>query len=145
MNFPKTASDVKHEILLSSDKSKEFGDLRIRQLIHILSEVEPEVIVEGVVQIFENGGRTDRYSQEQEFAGKILETINPKSCKDLKEVLLRVLKNWDKSVEQLPFWLRDNYGIGKLEETFAKLDLNEIEAGKLNTIRWWLHMNKTSA
>jgi hypothetical protein len=36
MKLPETAYDVEKEILLSSDKSRELGDLRIRQLINIL-------------------------------------------------------------------------------------------------------------
>mgnify|MGYP003537221447 CR=1 FL=1 len=145
MKFPETAEDVKREILISSDKHKELGDLRIRQLIKILPKVNCEIIVEGVIKIFEQTNNLDTYSQDQEFAGKILEEINPKSEKDLKHTLLRVLRNWDKSVEQLPFWLRDNYGLEKLKETFAELRLTEQESDKLKTIKWWLHMDEASA
>jgi hypothetical protein len=145
MKFPDTADDVEQEILLSSEKFRELGDLRIRQLIHILPKVNSEIVLEGVIRVFEKGGGADRYSEDQEFAGKVLESINPKSQKDLEEVLLRVLKNWDKSVEQFPFWLRDNYGIEKLKETFAKLELTDIEMDKLKTIKWWLHLSDASA
>jgi DNA-binding transcriptional regulator GbsR (MarR family) len=142
MKFPMTADEVEHEILLSSDKFKELGDLRIRQFIKILPKANHEIVAEGVIRVFERGGGTDKYSQEQEFAGKVLEIIKPKSRKEIKEVLLRVLKNWDKSVEQFPFWLRDNYGIEKLKETFAQLELTETEMDKLKTIKWWLHLNE---
>ncbi|MEX6691055.1 hypothetical protein QTN47_26335 [Danxiaibacter flavus] len=138
MKFPKTAEDVEREILISSDKYKELRDLRIRQLIHILPKADPELVVEGVIRVFEKGAGADKYSEEQEFAGRVLESVNPKSEKDLREVLLRVLKNWDKSVEQLPFWLKNNYGIEKLKETFAELELTELETDKLRTIKWWL-------
>ena len=107
MKFPETADDIESEILISSDKSKELGDLRIRQLIKILPKVNSEIIVEGVIRIFEIGKSVESNSQDQEFAGKVLEDINPTSKKDLKEILQRVLKNWDKSVEQFPFSLRD--------------------------------------
>lgn len=145
MKFPETADDVEQEILLSSGKFRELGDLRIKQLIHILLKVNSEIVVEGVIRVLEKGGGADKYSQEQEFAGKVLEGINPKSQRDVKEVLARVLKNWDKSVEQFPFWLRDNYGIDKLKETFADLELTEAERDKLKTIKWWLHLNENNA
>ncbi|MDH4460585.1 MAG: hypothetical protein QE277_04125 [Flectobacillus sp.] len=141
MKFPETADDIESEILISSDKSKELGDLRIRQLIKILSKVNSEIIVEGVIRIFEIEKSVESNSQDQEFAGKVLEKINPESKKDLKEILQRVLKNWDKSVEQFPFWLRDNYGVNKLKETFADLELSDYEADKLKTIKWWLQIN----
>jgi phytoene dehydrogenase-like protein len=145
MKFPETAEDVEQEILVSSYKYKELGDLRIRQLIHILPKANPEIVAEGIIRVFEKGGGADTYSQDQEFAGKVLESINPKSQKDAMEVLKRVLKNWDKSVEKLPFWLRDNYGIDKLKETFAELQLNEVEKDKLKTIKWWLQLTEASA
>ena len=141
MKFPETADDVEHEIILSSHKSKELGDLRIRQLIHILPKADPEIVVEGVIRILEKGGGADTYSKEQEFAGKVLASISPKTQRNLNELLLRVLKNWDKSVEQFPFWLRDNYGVDKLKETFAELELTELEMDKLKTIKWWLQLN----
>ncbi|RPD43410.1 hypothetical protein [Paracnuella aquatica] len=145
MKFPETADDVEREILISSDKYKEVRDLRIRQLIHILPKVNSEVVVEGVIRVFEKGGGANTYSQDQEFAGKVLESINPETQRHPTEVLQRVLKNWDKSVEQFPFWLRDNYGIDKLKEAFAELELTEIEKDKLNTIKWWLHLNESKA
>jgi hypothetical protein len=145
MKFPETAEDVKQEILVSSHKYKELGDLRIRQLIQILPKANPEIVAEGVIRVLEKGGGNDSYSQDQEFAGKVLENINPKSQKDAVEVLQRVLQNWNKSVEQFPFWLRNNYGIDKLKEVFAELELNEIEKDKLNTIKWWLQLNEASA
>jgi len=145
MKFPETANDVEKEILLSSDKAKEVGDLRIEQLIHILPKVNPEIVIEGVVRVLENRNRIETHFRDQEFAGKILEKVNPQSKKDLKEVLLRVLKNWNKSVEQFPFWLRDNYGVNKLIETFAELDLTETERDKLRTIKWWLQISDASA
>jgi len=136
---------VEREILISSDKYKELRDLRIRQLIHILPKVDSEVVVEGVIRVFEKGSGTNTYSQDQEFAGKVLESINPKTQRHPTEVLQRVLKHWDKSVEQFPFWLRENYGIDKLNETFAELELTEIEKDKLDTIKWWLHLNENKA
>lgn len=141
MRLPQTARDVKEEILQSSEKSKVLGDLRIRQLINILPKVDSEIVLEGVIQVFEVGNGSDRFSEDQEYAGKVLELINPKSERNPTEILLRVLKNWDKSVEQFPFWLKNNYGIDKLTETFAGLELTQIERDKLKTIKWWLQMN----
>ena len=77
MKLPETSEDVQTEILISSDKARELGDLRIRQLIKILPKVDSEVIIEGVIKVFETEGRPDKY-QDQEFAGRVLRTIKPK-------------------------------------------------------------------
>jgi phytoene dehydrogenase-like protein len=144
MRFPETADDVEKEILISSDKVGDLGDLRIRQLIHILRKVNSEIIVEGVIRVFENDSRPETHFQDQEFARKVLESVNPRSQKEIKEILTRILKNWDKSVEQLPFWLRNNYGVDKLKEAFVKLELSQFEEDKLKTIKWWLQLEASA-
>ena len=144
MKLPETSEDVQTEILISSDKARELGDLRIRQLIKILPKVDSEVIIEGVIKVFETEGRPDKY-QDQEFAGRVLRTIKPKSQKDLKDFLKRTLDNWDKSVEELPFWFRDNYGLDKVKDTFDEIELTENQKDKLKTMKFWLQLKAASA
>lgn len=134
MKFPTTAEDVKTEILISADLR---GELHIDQLIRILPKVDPEIIIEGVIQVIETTGRMNPF-WDQEMAGKILETLKPRSEMDPKGILKRTLKSWDKSVEQLPFWLRNNYGLETVKRIFDQLELDETETEKLNTMKWWL-------
>ena len=129
MKFPLTALDVKNEILLSSNNK-----LRIRQLIHILQNVDSEIIVEGIIQVFE----IEESYENQFVACEILNTLKPKSKKELKEVLLRTSKNWNKSVNHLPFWFLENYGLETVMQTFKEFDDNE----KINTMKWWLNIKK---
>ena len=140
MKFPTTGEDIKNEILISADKP---GDLRIRQLIHILPNVDPEIIVEGVIQVIELEGRTDPFL-DQETAVKILKEMNLKSKKDLEEILKRTLRQWNKNIGQLPFWLRDNYGLETVTQTFDQMELDETEADKLETMKWWLGIKAAS-
>ncbi|MBF9220622.1 hypothetical protein [Hymenobacter ruricola] len=140
MKFPRTAEDVENEILNSVNKYGQHQGLRIGQLTRVLQKANPEIIVEGVIRILERRSNADTFSQ-QELAGRVLEIVQPKSQKDLKEVLQRVLKGWDKSVEQFPFWLRNNYGINELKVAFAELELTEMEKDKLQTLKWWLRLN----
>ncbi len=144
MKLPQTSEDVKTEILNSSDKADEVGDLRIRQLIKILDKVDQEIIVDGVIKVFETN-RPDSLNQDQEFAGRVLMTTNPKSKRDLKEILKRTLTTWDKSVEQLPFWFRDNYGLEKVRDTFDNISLTDNEKEKLETMKFWLQLKAASA
>lgn len=144
MKLPQTSEDVKTEILISSDKASEVGDLRIRQLIKILDKVDHEIVVDGVIKVFE-ANRLNSLVQDQEFAGRILATINPKSTRDLKEIIARTLVTWDKSIEQLPFWFRDNYGLENVRETFNSLRLAGEEKEKLETMKFWLKLKSVSA
>lgn len=137
MKFPRTAEDVEREIIISVGQYGEHQSLRARQMAYVLQRADAEIIVEGIIRIFERGSNADNFL-EQEFAGQILDIVRPKPQKLLKKVLQRTLKGWNKSVEQFPFWLRDNYGIETLEKTFADLELTETENDKLQTIKWWL-------
>ncbi len=127
MKFPLNALDVKNEILLSRNNK-----LRIRQLIHILQNVDSEIIVEGIIQVFE----IEESYENQSAAGEILKALKPKSNQNLKVVLHRTLKNWNKSVSHLPFWFLENYGLQTVKQTFYQFDKNE----KLNTMKWWLNL-----
>ena len=57
MKFPTTPEDLKNEFFKSVDMISELGDLRIRQFIQILSKVNDEIIIEGIISIFENEDR----------------------------------------------------------------------------------------
>ena len=143
MKFPQLPEDLKNEILISSDKIEQIGDLRIRQLIRILPKVKEEVIVEGIIQVFEIKGRTDILFQDQRIAGRILEEINPKSDLALSDILKRTLSNWNKSIYHLPFWFRDNYGQEKVAKDFDKYEsqkITEMEKDKLKTMRRFLRI-----
>ncbi|MCD9575531.1 hypothetical protein [Flavobacterium soyae] len=141
MKFPTTPEDLKNELFNSVDKINLVGDLRIRQLIQILPKVNNKVIIEGIIQIFENEKRIDSVYTDQKYAGIILKKINPKTEESAASILSRILKNWNRSVEELPFWLKDNYGIETIKQVFSELEktnLTALESEKLKTMKWFL-------
>jgi len=143
MNLPKTSEDLKIEIFKSVDKLDKIGDLRIRQLTKILSKVNDQIIIDGIIEVFENEDRSKKLYADQKNAGIILKKLNPKTKVSIESILGRTLKNWNKSVEELPFWLKDNYGIEALKKAFSEMEnstLTELEADKINTMRWWLNI-----
>ena len=138
MKFPGTPKDIKDEIQISVDKFDTIGDLKIRQLIKLLPKVPHDLIVEGIIQLIE-----DKKSgfQEQVVACKILTEIRPKSTLDLSEIVSRIIGTWDKSCEEIIFWLVRNYGIDKVKTCFNNLDntlSSEHEIDKLKTMKWWV-------
>ena len=141
MNIPKTSEDFQNEFYSSLDLMNKIGDLRIQQFMVGLNKVSDEIIVDGIVKVFKNKTRPQKEYTDQKYAGKILEKLNPKSDIDLIRVLKSTIGNWNKSVEEFPFWLKENYGIesviNKLTE-FETQNLTEMESDKLKTIKWWL-------
>ena len=141
MNIPKTSDDFRNEFYSSIDLMDKIGDLRIRQFMDKLNKVSDEIIVDGIVKVFENKKRPETEYIDQKYAGKILDSLKPKSDIDLSLILKSTIGNWNKSVEEFPFWIKENYGIetvkNKLTE-FQTQNLTEIESDKLKTIKWWL-------
>ena len=137
MKFPHTAEDICREILVSAEKFDQLGDLRIRQLIKLLAKLDPEIVLEGILLIFEQKHQPSVSFLSQEYAGRILSAINPESQKDVKHILGRLIKNWDTSVEQVPYWLQKNYDPQLLEATILECSITSNEKEKLDTLWWW--------
>tara|TARA_R110002126_G_scaffold77742_1_gene193667 strand:- start:1731 stop:2162 length:432 start_codon:yes stop_codon:yes gene_type:complete len=141
MNIPKTSDEFQNEFYSSIDLMDKIGDLRIRQFMDRLNKVSDEIIVDGIIKVFEYENRPETEYIDQKYAGKILEKLKPKSDLDLLVVLKSTIGNWNKSVEEFPFWIKENYGIesvkNKLTE-FETQNLTKIESEKLKTIKWWL-------
>ncbi|CAM1344506.1 hypothetical protein [Tenacibaculum amylolyticum] len=141
MNIPKTSDDFQNEFYASIDLMDKIGDLRIRQFTDKLNKVSDEIIVDGIVKVFENKKRPETEYVDQKYAGKILDVLKPKSEIDLSLILKSTIGNWNKSVEEFPFWIKENYGIESVKNKLTELEtqnLTEIEFDKLKTIKWWL-------
>ncbi|MET3028472.1 hypothetical protein ABXT06_17455 [Flavobacterium sp. UW10123] len=141
MKFPSSPEDLRNEIFESVDKTKKNGDLRIRQLIQVLKNVNNEIIIEGVLKVFGNENRSDTIYSDQKYAGLILQEINPKTDKNVDSILDFTLKNWNESVFELPFWMQKNYGNQILKKGFKEYktkNLSDIEIDNLKTMEWCL-------
>lgn len=141
MNIPKTSDDFQNEFYSSIDLMDKIGDLRIRQFMNRLNKVSEEIIVNGIVKVFGYEKRPETEYIDQKYAGKILEKLKPKSDLDLIVILKSTIANWNKSVEEFPFWIKENYGIESVKNKLTEFDnqnLTEIESDKLKTIKWWL-------
>ncbi|CAL2101806.1 conserved protein of unknown function [Tenacibaculum sp. 190130A14a] len=141
MKVPKTSDDLKNEFYISIDLIEKIGDLSFRQLIEKLKNVSDQIIIEGVIKIFKNTDRQNSHYIDQKYAAKILTELNPKTQIDLISILKLTVKNWNKSVEEFPFWLRENYGIDVLKSKlieFETQNLTALELDNLKTIQWWL-------
>lgn len=142
MKFSETPEDVVNEIYIASDKYEEYGDLRIRQLIHVLGKVADNIIVEALIQVFERNERLESIFLDQEIAGQILEARKPFTNTLPDKLIIRCLAGWNKSIEQFPFWLAENFGVKNILTALSAIEnkgLSEIEKRNLAAMRWWIH------
>ncbi|MDF7811849.1 hypothetical protein [Hymenobacter sp. YC55] len=142
MKFPETPEDIVSAIHIASDKYKIYGDLRSRQLIRMVNAVADDILVEAVIQVFEETNRVELHFLDQEVVGRILEERKPFTSIHPEKLIKKCLAGWNKSVEQFPFWLIEVYGKEKTQAALATIETNEllkIEREKLATLRWWIH------
>ncbi len=64
----------------------------------------------------------------------------------LREMLDRSLSNWDKSIEELPWYMVGQFGLeatlAGFEEFESREELTDTEKDKLDTMRYWLRVQE---
>lgn len=81
---------------------------------------------------------------EQQPSGDYLLELKPRTARPLPDLIRASLTGWNVSVEELPFYFRDVYGLetvyAALKEVASKRDLTQREGKALQTYRYWLSL-----
>ena len=81
---------------------------------------------------------------EQEAPGDFLLELKPRGLQDLCTLIRVSLSGWNLSVEQLPYYFRDTYGVESVRAAIDQLNsdtsLAEHEREALRTYQYWLHL-----
>ena len=83
---------------------------------------------------------------DQQAPGDYLLELKPRGAQDLQSLIRASLAGWNLSIEQLPFYFRDSYGIQAVRLAVERLDLDArldaVERKALDTYRYWLRIPK---
>jgi hypothetical protein len=129
------------------ERAKRFGPdnhQQIKQLSFALSKSDPEEVFYGLYMVFLT--ESPQPFPQQELAGKLLFILKPKVNLELAPVIECVLENWDVSVEELPFYFRDIFGIELVSASIGSIgsnEMNEVQRKNLETMKWWLRLPKS--
>ncbi|MGK3959306.1 hypothetical protein WMF38_40455 [Sorangium sp. So ce118] len=75
----------------------------------------------------------------QQYAGELLTRLRPPCSGPLTNLLRSVLPNWDRSVEQLPWYLADVFGSKAIVESLDEIDrCGTIDRAQTAAVRFWL-------
>ena len=75
----------------------------------------------------------------QEYAGHLLMKINPPCPQDLYVVLRSLLPKWNRSVEELAWYLGRVFGDDAVVRTLEAIDrAGEVDRELTDTVRFWL-------
>ena len=139
MKSPKKPEDIKDEIRVSISRGYFANSLRYRQLKKLLLLADEEIILDGILQVFEDNSIENRRFKEQTFTGNLLKELNPLANIDLENILKRVLPNYDPSIEELPFYLCDNFGKDEVIKKLNEIDTKDSDILRsIKTFKYWL-------
>src|SRR5688572_1563322 len=119
---------------------------RYSQLLNLLRKRNPEEVFEILYFIvIDNGRPPEKKMWDQEWAGSLLFELQPICPIDPKIAIYTILKHYDFSVEEIPWYFADILGKEKVLSILNELELeqlSEYEIQSLNTFRYWLKPTK---
>ncbi|WP_437933294.1 hypothetical protein [Sorangium sp. So ce341] len=75
----------------------------------------------------------------QEYAGELLTRLRPPCSSPLTDLLRSVLPGWNRSIEQLPWYLADVFGSKAIVESLDEIDrCGTIDREQTIAVRFWL-------
>lgn len=85
---------------------------------------------------------------EQVAPSDILLELKPKGMQNLKSLIRASLSGWNLSIEQLPYYFRETYGLEAVRFALNSIEmeeqLDEEEHKALQTYRYWLHLPRNA-
>lgn len=127
-------TEIRSELFKAVDKENWQS---VRHLMIKLKKENVDLVLTALLEIF----FSESYYRYQKIAGGFLWKLKPKYKRNLREDIKRSLKNWDVSVEELPWYFAEVAGLEEVQNT-AKLLLSEplddIEKRGAETYIYWL-------
>jgi hypothetical protein len=120
------------------------GRLDRQRVVHWIAtlrkEPTPELFTE-LYSVFLDESRGERSYLEQQYAGTLLWHVRPLCPMELRTALRGVLRNYNLSVEELPWYFVGYFGMEPVNQALEELqtcDMSEGEAESLRTLRYWV-------
>ena len=91
---------------------------------------------------FDSLSQTEYTFHNQQLVGKLLLELQPKCPITVQEAIERSLSQWNRSVEELPWYLERCFGREAVLDAITKIEqndsLNSEELKELKTYRYWI-------
>lgn len=131
------AKDITDRIVDTADRYSPSNLQQLKQLHTALCHAVPHEVYFGLMGTF----LIPRFGP-QEVAGRLLIGIKPSPREPLETTIRNILGTWNLSVEQLPWYLADKFGVSEVLSSLAKLESEdkrtEQELVAIGTFRFWL-------
>jgi hypothetical protein len=140
-----TSEMVVSKLYGTVDSTGRLDAQRLKQWLSVLRRRPAAEAFEALVGVFCNANRPDSRYLDQEYAGRLLLSLNPPSPPDVQAVIKRTLPTWDVSVEQLPMYFVAAIGreaVLRALDMLGSQDSSEQEQRAIETFRFWLRARR---
>lgn len=144
-NSASTRDEIIAELRLSVGKHR-CSVQRWEQLDLILRRRDDDLVADALLSFLEQQGERDY--EAQEFVGSLLLHLRPRVDRQLGQFLGRLLHGWNRSVEEIPWYLALAFGEGTLLHELDRIDAeakDEQILAKTRACRWWLKADPSRA
>ena len=132
-----TAEELTRRIVEVSERWPYLNHQALGHLRRRLRDMPDDALFDGLIAVFTEPS-SDAYAA-QEYAGRLLEVMNPKPQAPLDDLLPRVLPSWNRSIEQLPAYLARAFGRDAVLDALERVDRASVVLPELtDTVRFWL-------
>jgi hypothetical protein len=132
--IPRAPDDVRKLVSARRWKRKHLDGLR--------QQFGEEALFEALFSAFTHSPPLPMH--EQEAPGTYLLEFTPRGRGELQALIHKSLRGWNLSIEQLPFYFREAYGIESVRSALDKIEMEtslaEVEHRALQTYRYWLRL-----
>jgi hypothetical protein len=140
-----TSEMIVSKLYETVDSTGRLDAQRLEQWLGVLRRRPAVEAFEALIGVFCNANRPDSRYLDQEYAGRLLLSLNPPSPPDVQAVIKRTLPTWDLSVEQLPMYFEAAIGreaVLKALDMLSSQGSSEQEQRAIETFCFWLRARR---
>ena len=134
------AHDIEIRIRRAAERWPSVNPQEFENLARMIGQLPPEERLAPLLGVFVNPP-PDAYPS-QEYAGQLLMQLKPQCPHPVDATLRQVLPRWNRSVEQLPLYLREVFGLDAVLGSLDRLADEGVDPHRLDTLRHWLNVHR---
>jgi hypothetical protein len=118
------------------------GRWQIKHLKSFRTQFGDDALFDALFDPFDSLSRSDYTFHDQQLVGKLLLEFQPQCPIPIGDAIERSLNQWNRSVEELPWYLERCFGRHAVLEAIQKIEENDEltnkEIEELKTYRYWI-------
>lgn len=138
---------ITEKIKISSDRFGYNNPQQLKQLIFACKKSSDSELFFGLFSFFFDPSLQENFENRQELAGTILFELNPSCPLELEGVIYAIPKHWGVSVEEIPWYLCNQFGkeivISFLEDLIPDVSDSELQES-FETMLFWAKRYKVN-